>query len=326
MDIVENVGRTSQTPDSKYTGIIDINNPPKLTHEHYKMLKGIDFTGRISWRKTQSEDERQEWKKKIIAMQRRTDARFQFDLKELLDLELQKKGKGHFEYDDGYDDGYDFEIEDEDPLEEQLRKLSELKERDEEHFEPIKKKKKCIFCEPDPSPNAIKTIDYTNIQLLHQFINERGMIKNRRVTNNCMKHQKKIRLAIQRARQIGLLSFISDWSPPHPSTAQQYGDSITDQFDEEFGAFDDDIDFDAPDFNQRVMDFHNTPKKEELMNFNNKPEIFETDVYRKKKERQRELRGASHKRKQKNPKDMPGAKEMAEYLRAHDDEYSRKQY
>jgi len=75
-------------------------------------------------------------------------------------------------------------------------------------------KKTCRFCVPDETEEKKMQITFTNLELLHDFINERGMIFNRRITGNCGKHQRKVAKAIKRARIAGLLAFTSNWKIP----------------------------------------------------------------------------------------------------------------
>ena len=56
----------------------------------------------------------------------------------------------------------------------------------------------------------VDTIDYKNVAALRRFVSERGKILPRRVTGTCAKHQRKINLAIKRARAIALLPFSAD--------------------------------------------------------------------------------------------------------------------
>lgn len=56
----------------------------------------------------------------------------------------------------------------------------------------------------------IESVDYKDIVMLRRFISERGKILPRRVTGICAKHQRKINLAIKRARAIALLPFRAD--------------------------------------------------------------------------------------------------------------------
>lgn len=65
----------------------------------------------------------------------------------------------------------------------------------------IVKPKVCIFC-ADKS-----AIDYKDIMLLRKFVSERGKIEPRRRTGVCAKHQRKLALAIKRARFLALLPY-----------------------------------------------------------------------------------------------------------------------
>ena len=64
------------------------------------------------------------------------------------------------------------------------------------------RRKVCKFC-------ADKTviIDYKDPQTLKYFITDRGKIVPRRISGNCAKHQRKVSLAIKRARMIALMPF-----------------------------------------------------------------------------------------------------------------------
>ncbi len=62
------------------------------------------------------------------------------------------------------------------------------------------RKKVCRFC-----TNKI-AIDYKKIDMLKSFTTERGKIIPRRITGNCALHQRRLAIAIKRAREIGLLS------------------------------------------------------------------------------------------------------------------------
>ena len=56
----------------------------------------------------------------------------------------------------------------------------------------------------------IKYIDYKNVDFLLKFVNEQGKILPRRYTGNSLKYQKKVALAIKRARHLALLPFVTD--------------------------------------------------------------------------------------------------------------------
>jgi small subunit ribosomal protein S18 len=64
------------------------------------------------------------------------------------------------------------------------------------------RRKVCKFC----ADRAI-SIDYKDPQTLKYFITDRGKIVPRRISGNCAKHQRKVSLAIKRARMIALMPF-----------------------------------------------------------------------------------------------------------------------
>ncbi len=68
-----------------------------------------------------------------------------------------------------------------------------------------RKKKVCRFC-----AERIDYIDYKNVELLRPFILERGKIIPRRMTGTCSRHQRWLRRAIKRARNIALLPFAAE--------------------------------------------------------------------------------------------------------------------
>ncbi|AJC49798.1 30S ribosomal protein S18 [Mycoplasma flocculare] len=67
------------------------------------------------------------------------------------------------------------------------------------------KKKVCQFCDA-----KLFYIDYKQTEILQRFINAFGKIQPSRITGNCAKHQRKLALAIKRARYLALLPFIGD--------------------------------------------------------------------------------------------------------------------
>ncbi len=58
--------------------------------------------------------------------------------------------------------------------------------------------------------NHIDYIDYKDVDLLKRFISERGKILPRRVTGSSAKNQRKLTVAIKRARVMGLLPFVAE--------------------------------------------------------------------------------------------------------------------
>jgi len=66
----------------------------------------------------------------------------------------------------------------------------------------FRRRKVCKFC-----ADKIDHIDYKDIKLLSQFVPERGKLLPRRMFGTCAEHQRKLTLAIKRARHIALLPF-----------------------------------------------------------------------------------------------------------------------
>ncbi|KJY63330.1 30S ribosomal protein S18 [Bombilactobacillus mellifer] len=58
--------------------------------------------------------------------------------------------------------------------------------------------------------NHIEYIDYKDVDLLKRFISERGKILPRRVTGTSAKNQRRLTVAIKRARIMGLLPFVAE--------------------------------------------------------------------------------------------------------------------
>ncbi len=67
-----------------------------------------------------------------------------------------------------------------------------------------KKIKKCRLCEM-----KVEYVDYKDVRLLKEFLNEKGKIIPRRLNGNCAKHQRMVKVAIKRARQMGLLPYMN---------------------------------------------------------------------------------------------------------------------
>ena len=57
---------------------------------------------------------------------------------------------------------------------------------------------------------GIKYIDYKDPDFLLQFINPQGKILPRRITGNSLKYQKKVAIAIKRARHLAILPYVAD--------------------------------------------------------------------------------------------------------------------
>lgn len=57
---------------------------------------------------------------------------------------------------------------------------------------------------------GIKHIDYKDSDFLAQFVNEQGKLLPRRITGNSLKYQKKVAVAIKRARHLAILPYVTD--------------------------------------------------------------------------------------------------------------------
>ncbi|MGM0365408.1 MAG: 30S ribosomal protein S18 [Actinomycetota bacterium] len=64
------------------------------------------------------------------------------------------------------------------------------------------RKRYCYFCKEN-----IDDIDYKKINLLRKFISDKGKIRPKRSSGNCVQHQKKVAIAIKRARELALLPY-----------------------------------------------------------------------------------------------------------------------
>ncbi len=57
---------------------------------------------------------------------------------------------------------------------------------------------------------GIRYIDYKDADFLLQFINEQGKLLPRRITGNSLKYQRKISVAVKRARHLAMLPYVAD--------------------------------------------------------------------------------------------------------------------
>jgi small subunit ribosomal protein S18 len=65
------------------------------------------------------------------------------------------------------------------------------------------RRKVCRFC-----ADSTLEIDYKDPKSLKYFTTERGKIIPRRISGTCAKHQRKLTVAIKRARTIALLPYV----------------------------------------------------------------------------------------------------------------------
>jgi ribosomal protein S18 len=83
-------------------------------------------------------------------------------------------------------------------------KREKVKAKDEKGWQKRTKRKVCIFC-----VERIPHVDYKDTGLLRKFVSERGKIRARRVSGNCVQHQHDVASAVKNAREMALLPYSS---------------------------------------------------------------------------------------------------------------------
>lgn len=68
-----------------------------------------------------------------------------------------------------------------------------------------RRRKVCYFTQ-----NHIEHIDFKDVDLLRKFVTDRGKILPRRATGTSAKYQRKLAIAIKRARHMALLPFVKE--------------------------------------------------------------------------------------------------------------------
>ena len=58
--------------------------------------------------------------------------------------------------------------------------------------------------------SGIKYVDYKDPDFLMKFVNEQGKILPRRLTGTSLKYQRKVSVAIKRARHLALMPYVAD--------------------------------------------------------------------------------------------------------------------
>ncbi len=67
------------------------------------------------------------------------------------------------------------------------------------------RRKVCLFC-----ADKIEVIDYKDVAMLRRYVSDRGKIEPRRKTGTCARHQRRLTVAIKRARHLALLPFTAE--------------------------------------------------------------------------------------------------------------------
>jgi small subunit ribosomal protein S18 len=67
------------------------------------------------------------------------------------------------------------------------------------------RRKACPFCR-----DKIDIVDYKDVGGLRRALSDKGKIRSSRVTGACRRHQSQLAKAVKRARELGLLPYVSD--------------------------------------------------------------------------------------------------------------------
>ena len=65
--------------------------------------------------------------------------------------------------------------------------------------------KPCPFCR-----DKVDVVDYKDFGTLRRAMSEKGKIRSARITGACRRHQRQLAQAVKRARELGLLPYVSE--------------------------------------------------------------------------------------------------------------------
>ena len=85
------------------------------------------------------------------------------------------------------------------------RKEGEIRYLTQLNIETNNKKKYCRF-----KRSGIKYVDYKDANFLIGFVNEQGKLLPRRLTGTSLKYQRKVSVAVKRARHLALMPYVGD--------------------------------------------------------------------------------------------------------------------
>ena len=66
------------------------------------------------------------------------------------------------------------------------------------------RRKSCPYCR-----DKVDVVDYKDFGGIRRQLSEKGKIRSARITGSCRRHQKQLAVAIKRARELGLLPYVS---------------------------------------------------------------------------------------------------------------------
>jgi small subunit ribosomal protein S18 len=67
------------------------------------------------------------------------------------------------------------------------------------------RRKSCPYCR-----DKVDVVDYKDFNGIRRQLSEKGKIRSGRVTGCCRRHQRQLARAVKRARELGLLPYVSD--------------------------------------------------------------------------------------------------------------------
>jgi small subunit ribosomal protein S18 len=73
------------------------------------------------------------------------------------------------------------------------------------HGRYVPRRKVCAFC-----VDHVDKIDYKEVAKLRRYLSDRGKIEPRRKTGTCAKHQRRLTIALKRARHLALLPYTAE--------------------------------------------------------------------------------------------------------------------
>jgi small subunit ribosomal protein S18 len=85
-----------------------------------------------------------------------------------------------------------------------FKKKPDNKNRKKKRRENVREQNQCRFCR-----SKVKYVDFKDTDILGKLLTHRGKIFSRKRSGNCAGCQRKVKLAIKRARFMGLLPFTS---------------------------------------------------------------------------------------------------------------------
>ena len=69
----------------------------------------------------------------------------------------------------------------------------------------FKDRARCRFCR-----EKVKSIDYKDLQSLQKLTTGQGKLFSRKRSGNCAKHQRQAKVALKRARYLGLMPYVGN--------------------------------------------------------------------------------------------------------------------